>query len=66
VPLKQANLLELTPPAAVLRMQRLTLDSAGLAIEYVHSTYRSDRYKFRSVLTVAASPLLLDNPGNGR
>ena len=63
---REAELLALTPPAAVLRMQRLTLDSAGLPIEYVHSTYRSDRYKFRSVLTVAASPLMRDTSGNGQ
>lgn len=63
---REAELLQLTPPAAVLHMQRLTLDSAGLAIEYVHSTYRSDRYKFRSVLTVAAPPLILDDPRNDR
>ncbi len=63
---REAELLELTPPAAVLRMQRLTLDSAGLPIEYVHSTYRSDRYKFRSVLTIAAPSLIVENPRNGR
>jgi GntR family transcriptional regulator len=63
---READLLELTPPAAVLRMQRLTRDSSGLPIEYVHSTYRSDRYKFRSALTVAAPPPILDHPGNGR
>jgi len=49
----------------VLRMQRLTLDSAGLPIEYVYSTYRSDRYKFRSLLTIAA-PLVRESAGNGR
>lgn len=63
---REAELLKLTPPAAVLRMQRLTLDGAGLAIEYVHSTYRSDRYKFRSMLTIAAPPLMVDDPRNGR
>ena len=63
---READLLALTPPAAVLRIQRLTLDSAGLPIEYVHSTYRSDRYKFRSLLTVAAPPLVRDSAGNGR
>lgn len=55
---REAELLELTPPAAVLRMERLTFDSAGQPIEYVLSTYRSDRYKFRSALTVTAAPLL--------
>jgi GntR family transcriptional regulator len=63
---REAELLELTPPAAVLRMQRLTRDSAGQPIEYVHSTYRSDRYKFRSLLTIAAPSLIAENPRNGR
>lgn len=63
---RDAELLQLTPPAAVLNMQRLTRDSHGHPIEYVHSTYRSDRYKFRSLLTVAAPPVILDDPRNGR
>lgn len=42
--------LSLTPPAAVLRMERLTYDQDGRVVEYVLSTYRGDRYKFRSVL----------------
>lgn len=63
---REAELLELTPPAAVLRMQRLTRDGSGLPVEYVHSTYRSDRYKFRSILTTAATPLILNDPRNGR
>lgn len=47
---RELELLELTPPAAVLRMQRLTSTDAGVPLEYVISTYRGDRYKFRSVL----------------
>jgi len=43
----EVRLLELTPPAAVMRMQRLTVDSEGEPVEYVLSTYRGDRYKFR-------------------
>lgn len=58
---REAELLGVTPPAAVLRMQRLTRDADGQPIEYVHSTYRSDRYKFRSVLTVV-TPLLQPEP----
>lgn len=46
---RELELLELIPPAAVLRMQRLTLADA-LPVEYVLSVYRGDRYKFRSVL----------------
>jgi len=44
------ELLEVTPPAAVMRMQRLTVDSAGEPVEFVLSTYRGDRYKFRFAL----------------
>jgi len=47
---REIELLELTPPAAVLRMQRLTLTSDGVPVEYVLSAYRGDRYKFRSTL----------------
>lgn len=42
--------LELTPPAAVMRMQRLTVDSEGAPVEFVLSSYRGDRYKFRFAL----------------
>lgn len=62
---REAELLELTPPSAVLRMQRLTRDGAGQPIEFVHSTYRSDRYKFRSLLTVATPSLVAGNARNG-
>lgn len=62
---REAELLELTLPAAVLRMQRLTRDGAGQPIEFVHSTYRSDRYKFRSLLTVATPSLVAGNARNG-
>jgi len=47
---RELELLELTPPAAVLRMQRLTLTDNGVPVEYVLSTYRGDRYKFHSIL----------------
>ena len=46
---RELELLELTPPAAVLRIQRLTT-AAGAPVEFVTSAYRGDRYKFRSVL----------------
>lgn len=47
---REIELLAMTPPAAVLRMQRLTLRQDGQPIEYVRSIYRGDRYKFRSQL----------------
>jgi GntR family transcriptional regulator len=46
---REIELLELTPPAAVLRIQRLTL-ADSVPVEYVLSTYRGDCYKFRSTL----------------
>jgi GntR family transcriptional regulator len=47
---REIELLQLIPPAAVLKMQRLTLNGDGEPIEYVLSSYRGDRYKFRSTL----------------
>jgi GntR family transcriptional regulator len=47
---REIELLKLIPPAAVLKMQRLTFSSGGVPVEYVLSTYRGDRYKFRSML----------------
>lgn len=46
----ELSLLQLTPPAAVLRLQRLTFTSDGVPAEYVLSVYRGDRYKFHSTL----------------
>lgn len=47
---RELELLRLSAPAAVLRIQRLTFASNGVPVEYVLSTYRGDRYKFRSTL----------------
>lgn len=47
---EEQALLELTSPAAVMRMQRLTVDSDGAPVEFVLSSYRGDRYKFRFAL----------------
>ena len=47
-------ILQLNSPASVLIMERWTYTSNGILIEHVHSTYRSDRYKFRSVLATHA------------
>jgi GntR family transcriptional regulator len=48
----EIELLSLTPPAAILKMERLTYDQAGQPMEYVPSIYRGDRYKFHSVLQI--------------
>ncbi len=47
---RELELLELVAPAAVLRIQRTTFGGHGVPVEYVLSTYRGDRYKFRSTL----------------
>ncbi len=46
----ELRLLELTPPSAVLRMNRLTFLRHRIPVEYVSSTYRGDRYQFTSTL----------------
>jgi GntR family transcriptional regulator len=46
----EAELLKFTPLAAVLHIERLTVQQDGQPIEYVLATYRGDRYKFRSQL----------------
>lgn len=46
----EIEMLSLRPPAAVLKMERLTYNQDGQPVEYVPSTYRGDRYKFRSIL----------------
>ena len=47
---REATLLHLTLPAPVLVIERRTFTDQGLLIEYVHSVYRGDRYKFHSTL----------------
>lgn len=47
---REIELLQLLPPAALFRMERLTLTNDGVPVEYVISFYRGDRYKFHSIL----------------
>ncbi len=47
---REAELLEVVSPAAIFKMQRMTMTSDGFPVEYVVSVYRGDRYKFHSVL----------------
>ncbi|MSP12098.1 MAG: GntR family transcriptional regulator [Chloroflexi bacterium] len=47
---RDIGLLQLIPPAPVLVMERLTFTDQDVLIEYVQSTYRGDRYKFRAAL----------------
>jgi GntR family transcriptional regulator len=51
---RELELLGLPPPAAVLRMRRLTFTNNGAAVEWVQSAYRGDRYSFHTAL--AARP----------
>ena len=53
---RDVSLLQLVPPAPVLVMERLTFTDQDILIEHVQSTYRGDRYKFRSAL--APRPIL--------
>ena len=46
----ELELLHLTAPAAVLRIERLTFSDQDALVEFVISVYRGDRYKFHSAL----------------
>lgn len=52
---REAELLQIAQPAAVLRTQRLTFTEDGIPVEYVLSAYRGDRYKFHSILQPRAA-----------
>ena len=47
---KEAQLLQITSPCPVLRIERLSYNEQNMLIEYVKSTYRGDRYKFHTTL----------------
>jgi GntR family transcriptional regulator len=47
---RELELLEMSSPAAVLRLQRLTRSSDGRSVEFVISTYRGDMYRLHSDL----------------
>jgi GntR family transcriptional regulator len=47
---KEAELLQITSPSPVLRIERLSYNELNMLIEYVKSTYRGDRYKFHTTL----------------
>jgi GntR family transcriptional regulator len=47
---KEAELLQISPPAPVLRLERLSYNEQNILMEYVKSTYRGDRYKFHTTL----------------
>lgn len=47
---RELDVLEMDPPAAVLRMRRLTRGADGTAVELVRSSYRGDLYQLHSNL----------------
>jgi GntR family transcriptional regulator len=47
---KEAELLQITAPSPVLRIERLSYNELNILVEYVKSTYRGDRYKFHTTL----------------
>ncbi|MER6672828.1 GntR family transcriptional regulator [Streptomyces sp. NPDC000983] len=50
----EADLLHVPELSPALLFERLTTDSRGRAVEYVHSLYRGDRYRIVSRLTLSA------------
>lgn len=48
----ELQMLQLRPPAAVLRMRRITRSEQGKIVEYTDSVYRGDRYKLTAALQV--------------
>ncbi|CAL9356970.1 GntR family transcriptional regulator [Streptomyces sp. enrichment culture] len=50
----EADLLDVPELSPALLFERLTTDSRGRAVEYVHSLYRGDRYRIVSRLTLSA------------
>jgi GntR family transcriptional regulator len=47
---RELELLHMTTPASVLRIERLTYNQNDTLLEYVVSAYRGDRYKFHLTL----------------
>jgi GntR family transcriptional regulator len=47
---KEAELLQITSPSPVLRIERFSYNEQNILVEYVVSAYRGDRYKFHTTL----------------
>jgi GntR family transcriptional regulator len=47
---EEAELLQITSPSPVLRIERLSYSEQNILVEYVKSAYRGDRYKFHTTL----------------
>jgi GntR family transcriptional regulator len=50
----EADLLDVPELSPALLFERLTSDTQGRPVEYVHSLYSGDRYRIVSRLTLAA------------
>jgi len=53
---RELELLALTSPSAVLKMQRLSKTADGTPVEWVLSSYRGDRFVFHSILQSRGEP----------
>ncbi len=47
---REAELLQITSPSPVLRIERFSYNEQNILVEYVVSAYRGDRYKFHTTL----------------
>jgi GntR family transcriptional regulator len=47
---RELDLLQMIPPASVLRIERFTYNQQDIVLEYVTSAYRGDLYKFHLTL----------------
>ncbi|WP_411104832.1 GntR family transcriptional regulator [Streptomyces sp. cmx-4-9] len=61
----EAELLEVPELSPALLFERLTTDTSGQPVEYVHSLYRGDRYRIVSRLTLGADTAPAGQPSEG-
>ncbi|MFD3539028.1 GntR family transcriptional regulator [Streptomyces sp. NPDC058662] len=52
----EADLLDVPLLSPALLIERLTTDTTGRPVEYVHSVYRGDRYRIVSTLALGVTP----------
>ncbi|GAA2272669.1 GntR family transcriptional regulator [Streptomyces atrovirens] len=58
----EADLLDVPELSPALLFERLTTDTGGRPVEYVHSLYRGDRYRIVSRLTLGPAPARPEPP----
>ncbi|MCT2593866.1 GntR family transcriptional regulator [Streptomyces sp. N2-109] len=59
----EADLLDVPVLSPALLFERLTTDTEGRPVEYVHSIYRGDRYRIVSRLTLGPTGATSSDPG---